>query len=152
MSESATLCGSFDRKTLGSKSSALLCCVTRADQRLFLLRSPLYEDRFALFDIIGHFRPFGLLPPIKSSRATAIPGLRFRAIHRSTVIALALLFAFHCGNVEYGRLALSLPALLNADFQNQHHSFQRFYLPGDINPDRNRNRLSPVARRYRLAR
>jgi hypothetical protein len=33
LSESAIFRGSFDRNTFGSRSSALLRCVTRADQR-----------------------------------------------------------------------------------------------------------------------
>jgi hypothetical protein len=50
--EQAILRGSRDRKTFGSQSSALLCGVTRADQRLLLLRLRLFEDCLALFAIL----------------------------------------------------------------------------------------------------
>jgi len=102
----------------------LLRSVTCADQRLLLLRArlALFDDRFAWFAILSVVPCRDPLPALtNSSHATATAGLNFekldtrpdrgviwnmcrqiRAIRRSTVIALALLFAFHCGKEESG--------------------------------------------------
>jgi len=63
--ESATLCGSPDRKIFGSRFSALLRSLTRADQRLLLRRARLafFDDRFVCFAILQSSLAVILFPP-----------------------------------------------------------------------------------------
>jgi len=54
--ERAIFLGLRDRKTFGFKSNALLCLVTRADQRLFL------ADFFRLMQLKMGSKAFAILP------------------------------------------------------------------------------------------